>query len=49
MRWEACRSACIAPLVFKTYAEWKIGLVAGFVLAAGAFVLAGYQAGDGRD
>jgi hypothetical protein len=24
----------VAPQVFKTYAEWKIGLVAGFVLAA---------------
>ena len=32
----------IAPQVFNTYAEWKIGLVAGFVLAATvAFVLAG--------
>ncbi len=32
----------IAPQVFNTYAEWKIGLVTGFVLAAiVAFVLAG--------
>ena len=32
----------IAPQLFNTYAEWKIGLVAGFVLAATvAFVLAG--------
>ena len=32
----------IAPQVFNTYAEWKIGLVAGFVLAATvAFLLAG--------
>ena len=32
----------VAPQVFNTYAEWKIGLVAGFVLAATvAFVLAG--------
>ena len=32
----------IAPLVFKTYAEWKISLCVGFVLAAVvAFALAG--------
>ena len=31
----------VAPAVFNTYAEWKLGLVAGFVLAATvAFVLA---------
>ncbi len=40
----------IAPQVFNSYAEWKIGLVAGFVLAATvAFVLAGSRsAGDSR-
>ena len=32
----------IAPLVFKTYAEWKISLIVGFVLAMiVAFVLTG--------
>jgi hypothetical protein len=32
----------IAPQIFDTYAEWKLGLVAGFVLAATvAFVLVG--------
>ncbi len=34
----------LAPLVFNTYFEWKIGLVIGFVLAAVvAFVLAGWR------
>ena len=44
----------VAPGLFNTYAEWKIGLVAGFVLAATvAFVLAqparvGVSASGGR-
>ena len=34
----------IAPLIFKTYAEWKIGLVVGFVLAMiVAFILTDWQ------
>jgi hypothetical protein len=33
----------VAPLIFQTYFEWKIALVAGFVMAAVlAFVLAGW-------
>ena len=45
----------VAPQVFNSYAEWKIGLVGGFVLAATvAFVLAGstgsaFPAGAARD